>query len=435
MNIVVLSGGSGQRLWPLSNNIKSKQFIGLFKNEAGDYTSMVQRVYSQLLQYCPEAKIVFVASMEQKGIIQKQLGSDVCVLVEPDRRNTFAAISLAAAYFAGDLHVPLSSSITVMPVDPYVERDYFNTLCTMSKYADTGKSDIVLMGIEASSPSTELGYMIVGEKGENGAREVKRFVEKPDYLEAQNLIKLGAYWNGGVFSFQLDYAMGIISRQLCVPKEFIDANIVSSNYSRFEKTSFDYAVVEKANRICMFGYSGTWRDLGTWNAISEVADIESSDSVEMIDCNDTTIINNSSCPLIAIGISNAVIVASSEGIFVSDKEKSTKVKEASSILERPPRLIEHLWGTEKILYPMNTYTYEVSILHIDNESSVSFTIIENTYSITVAHGGCRIISPALIKHKLTVGSSIKLAEKGEYTIRTESECVLVRTIISPCKKY
>ena len=148
MNIVLLSGGSGKRLWPLSNDIRSKQFIKIFKTPEGDYESMVQRVYSQIRKVDADATVTIATSKTQVSAIHNQLGEDVGISNEPCRRDTFPAIALATAYLHDVQGIPEEESVVVWPVDPYVNEDYFAALKELGRLAQTGDANLVLMGIE-----------------------------------------------------------------------------------------------------------------------------------------------------------------------------------------------------------------------------------------------------------------------------------------------
>lgn len=131
MHIILLSGGSGKRLWPLSNDVRSKQFIKLFKN-GREYESMVQRVYRQITTVDPDARITIAASRSQASVIKNQLDETVSICVEPCRRDTFPAIALAAAYLHDEQNVATDEAVVVCPVDPYVDNTYYEgvkTLC------------------------------------------------------------------------------------------------------------------------------------------------------------------------------------------------------------------------------------------------------------------------------------------------------------------
>lgn len=203
MNIVLLSGGSGKRLWPLSNDIRSKQFIKIFKTENGEYESMVQRVYRQIKKIDSDAKVTIATSKTQVSAIHNQLGDGVDISVEPCRRDTFPAIALATSYLVDKMGVSAEESVVVCPVDPYVNDDYFEALKKLSDQADKGEANLVLMGIEPTYPSEKYGYII--PEGKDETSKVKTFKEKPTADVAEQYIAQGALWNGGVFAYKLKY--------------------------------------------------------------------------------------------------------------------------------------------------------------------------------------------------------------------------------------
>ena len=160
MNIILLSGGSGKRLWPLSNDIRSKQFIKIFKMEDGEYESMVQRMYRQIKKIDSDATVTIATSKTQVSAIHNQLGDEVGVSVEPCRRDTFPAIAIATAYLHDVMGVSEDEPVVVCPVDPYVNDDYFEALKSLSLQADKGEANLVLMGMEPTYPSEKYGYII-----------------------------------------------------------------------------------------------------------------------------------------------------------------------------------------------------------------------------------------------------------------------------------
>ena len=159
MNIILLSGGSGKRLWPLSNDVRSKQFIKLFKNE-DKYESMVQRVYRQIIAVDADAKITIATSKSQASAIKNQLGEKTSICVEPCRRDTFPAIVLAASYLHDKLGISLNDAIVVCPVDPYVDNTYYEAVKILQELANQGNANLTLMGIEPTYPSEKYGYII-----------------------------------------------------------------------------------------------------------------------------------------------------------------------------------------------------------------------------------------------------------------------------------
>lgn len=195
MNIILLSGGSGKRLWPLSNDVRSKQFIKLFK-DGNKYESMVQRVYRQITTVDSNAKITIATSKSQASAIKNQLGEKASICVEPCRRDTFPAIALAAAYLHDELNVGTDEAVVVCPVDPYVDNTYYEAVKTLQELAAQGGANLTLMGIEPTYPSEKYGY-IIPESGDNVSK-VKGFKEKPDVETAKKYLAQSALWNAGM---------------------------------------------------------------------------------------------------------------------------------------------------------------------------------------------------------------------------------------------
>lgn len=146
MNLILLSGGSGKRLWPLSNEIRSKQFLKILRSGDG-YISMIQRVYGQIRAAMPDANITIATGRSQVSSIVNQLGGQVAVCVEPARRDTFAAIALAAAYVHDVQGAAAEEPVVVCPVDPYADDAYFHALEALGRAAAAGKENLYLLGV------------------------------------------------------------------------------------------------------------------------------------------------------------------------------------------------------------------------------------------------------------------------------------------------
>lgn len=344
MNIVLLSGGSGKRLWPLSNDIRSKQFIKIFKTPEGDYESMVQRVYSQIRKVDADATVTIATSKTQVSAIHNQLGEEVGISIEPCRRDTFPAIALAIAYLHDVQGVSEEESVVVCPVDPYVDEDYFAALKELGRLAETGDASLVLMGIEPTYPSEKYGYIIPADKGQ--VSRVSTFKEKPDVKTAQEYIEKGALWNGGVFAFQLSYVLDKAHELL----EFTDYQDLFGKYETLEKISFDYAVVEKENNIKVMRFAGEWKDLGTWNTLTEAMEEVSIGEAILNDrCENVHVINELDVPVLCMGLKDVVVSASPEGILVSDKEQSSYIKPYVDQIDQQIMFAEKSWGSFRVL--------------------------------------------------------------------------------------
>ena len=339
MNIVLLSGGSGKRLWPLSNDIRSKQFIKIFKKEDGTYESMVQRIYSQIKTVDPEATVTVATSKSQVSAIHNQLGEDVGISVEPCRRDTFAAIALATAYLHDVKGVSRDEALVVCPVDPYVDLSYFECVRDLYEAALRGDKNLVLMGIEPTYPSEKYGYIKPNETGYT-------FTEKPTAEKAREYIAAGALWNGGVFAYKLKYVLDK-SVDLLGTDSYSE---LFADYANLRKISFDYAVVEHETSLEVLKYSGAWKDLGTWNTLTEAMEEPVvGDGRLNSTCTNVHIINELCIPVLGMGLKDVVISASPEGILVSDKEQSSYIKPFVDAIDQQIMFAEKSWGSYRVL--------------------------------------------------------------------------------------
>lgn len=344
MNIVLLSGGSGQRLWPLSNEIRSKQFIKIFHRQDGMLESMVQRVYRQIRTVDPGAEITVATSRSQVSALHNQLGENIGISVEPCRRDTFPAIALAASYLHDIRGVSSKEAIVVCPVDPYVEVDYFRALEELGNYAAQSEANLVLMGIEPTYPSEKYGYIIPEEADQ--VSKVSVFKEKPDQRTAEKYISQGALWNGGVFAFKLDYVLKRAHELI----DFTDYEDLYRKYDSLKKISFDYAVVEHEPYIEVMRFSGMWKDLGTWNTLTEAMDSQIvGEALYNETCENLHVINELNVPVLCMGLKNIVVSASPEGILVSDKQQSSYIKPFVNTLDNKVMFAEKSWGSFRVL--------------------------------------------------------------------------------------
>ncbi len=347
MRIILLSGGSGKRLWPLSNDIRSKQFIKIFKNKESEniiYESMVQRVYRQIKRVIPNADVTIATSKAQVSAIHNQLGKDVGICVEPYHKDTFPAIALATAYLVDKKGISPHEPVVVCPVDPYVEEDYFESLKRLSEQISKKDSNLILMGIEPTYPSEKYGYII--PKNTDTISFVSEFKEKPNIDIAKQYIQNGALWNGGVFAYKLQYVLEKAKDLI----GYCDYEKLYSNYNNLTNISFDCAVVEKELNLQVMRFNGIWKDLGTWNTLTEAMDETSIGLVKMNEnCSGVHIINELDMPILAMGIHDAVITASPEGILVSDKEQSSYIKPFVENIHQQVRFAEKSWGSFRVI--------------------------------------------------------------------------------------
>lgn len=344
MNIILLSGGSGKRLWPLSNEVRSKQFVKLFKDENGEYESMVQRVYRQITTVDPEAKVTIATSKSQASAIKNQLGEKASICVEPCRRDTFPAIVLAATYLHDEMSVSEDAAVVVCPVDPYVDITYYEAVGTLQELAEAGDANLTLMGIEPTYPSEKYGY-IIPQTGDS-VSGVAEFKEKPDTETTKKYLAKHALWNAGIFAFKLSYLLNKAHSMI----EFDDYRDLFNKYDKLTKISFDYAVVEKEPSIQVLRYNGDWKDVGTWNMMAEVM-VDTTKGRVFLDetYENTNVVNELNIPILCMGCEDMVVAASGDGILISDKERSGYMKPYVEKIETDARYAEKSWGTYTVM--------------------------------------------------------------------------------------
>lgn len=351
MKIILLSGCSGWRLWPLSNEARSKQFLQLLQNDNNEHESMIQRIYRQIREAGMGRDVYAVTSAAQADAIRNQLGTDIEIIIEPKRRDTFPATAIAAAYLAYEKKVPMDETVLILPVDTYVGSEYFEQLSLLDDAVQKGAADILLMGAAPTYPSAKYGYILPGERmyiASNGAACLKAdsFMEKPDENEAKELLKKGALWNTGVFAFRLGFFVGLLHKY----SETASMEQMMADYDKLPAKSFDYEVLENHVSLAVIPYIGKWKDLGTWNTLTEeMSENNIGFARQGEDCENTHVINELSIPVLVLGARDMVVAASPDGILVSDKHKSSYIKPYVQEVGSRPMYEERRWGEYKVL--------------------------------------------------------------------------------------
>jgi mannose-1-phosphate guanylyltransferase len=419
MNIILLSGGSGKRLWPLSNDIRSKQFIKLFDNGHGELESMVQRMYHGIKTIDKDADITIATSKSQVSELKNQLGDNLSISVEPCRRDTFPAIALAVSYLHDVKKVSLDEAVVICPVDPYVEDDYFKALVKLYELASNDDSSLSLMGIEPTYPSEKYGYII--PKTKDQISNVLMFKEKPTVEAAKGYIEEGALWNAGIFAFKIGYLLD--KAHLLI--EFKDYHDLFNKYESLNKISFDYAIVEKEKSINVLRFAGKWADLGTWNTLTESMAQSNLGNVIIGDgCDGTHVINTLDIPVFCMGTKNLIVAASPEGVLVTDKGGSSKIKPYIDKIEAPIMFAEKSWGEYRVVdVEPDSLTIKVTLNSGHHMSYHSHARRDETWTIVSGSGlaiidgkkkpvisGSIITIKAGTKHSIVAKTNLKIIE-------------------------
>ena len=347
MYYVLLSGGSGKRLWPLSGDARPKQYLKLVnkENNSMDACSMLQRVWEQLEEADIAQKTVITACREQKEMIECQI-KPTGIVEEPEARDTFPAVLLSCAYLKSEMGADAEEYVAFLPVDPYTEQKYFQRIQQLEKVIKHSKAEVGLLGAIPKYPASKYGYILPKEEKE-GYIEVRGFVEKPGEEKAEELLNQNALWNCGVFCLKIGDMLKKIEEyqiQPCYEE-------VYRQYQKFPKISFDYEVLQKAKKLIAVKFEGFWKDLGTWDAMAEQMNTDTKGNVVMDStCMDTQVINELEMPVAVMGAKNMVVIASRDGILVADKGQVEQVKEVAGKINYQSKYEERRWGTLETLH-------------------------------------------------------------------------------------
>lgn len=330
MHIILLCGGPGRRLWPISNGTRAKQYLKLLPGPGGVPESMVQRMGRQIRESLPDASLTAVAPAPQLDALRAQLGADVPIIIEQERRGTCPAIALAVATLMEQKRLAEDEPVVAIPCDTYTEPGYFTAISRMVTLVAERRTKLALMGVPALEPSERYGYILPAEGGEGEVLPVARFAEKPSPVDAARLIAHGALWNAGVFVF-LPSLLRPLSALLTSPG------------------SFDRNVAERTRDTLCVPYHGLWQDLGTWQTLSDLLSHQALGNTHTEDCRNCTVINELNLPLLVHGARSMIVAASPDGILVADKAVSGSIKDEVDRLAARPMYEERRWGVYKVV--------------------------------------------------------------------------------------
>jgi mannose-1-phosphate guanylyltransferase len=410
MQIILLSGGSGKRLWPMSNDVRSKQFLKILSDENGNSQSMIQRVCKQIMSVYPNVNVTIASNTTQVDSIKSQLGDDIDIVLEPERRDTFPAIVLACAHLASK-GINSDETVVVMPCDPFTELEFFKTIYALDKLISTNNTNIALIGIKPLFATSKYGYIIPSSVLNENAYMVSRFIEKPPENIATKLIKKGAYWNSGVFAFKLGHLLEIAKSDV----SFDSCEDLISKYSELEKISFDYKVVEKSKHVAVVPFNGTWSDIGTWRTLADVMPVTVLGTVTQEDSKNTFIVNELGIPLIALGMKDCVIAACPDGILVSDIEQSSFLKPLVDKLEQARHMYEERrWGEYTVL-SQTTHSL-VKNIYIKSGKSISLQAHAHRSEVWVITSGEGIFILESETRAVGVGDVLQIERNKKHKI-------------------
>lgn len=375
MKALVLAGGSGTRLWPLSRKNYPKQFLKLNSDK-----SLLQQTVERLLKvYSPEDIVVMTNKKYKFHVLSdmnalsesKHLPPVSNTILEPAGRNTAPAIALGIKYCLEKLGCKEDEVLFISPSDHIIRPvEKFAGYIRLSEQI-AQKGQIVTFGIKPTRPETGYGYIRAKSKGQSasgGAKhqsyfQVEKFTEKPDIKTAREYVNEGNYfWNSGMFAFSIGTMMKEFGKHAPGIKKMLDMNFddLVSNFKDMPDVSIDYAVAEKSNRIAILPLDLYWNDIGSWDSLYDVADKDDMGNVRMgdtisIDTKDTLVISSKRL-ISTIGMEDCLIIDTDDAVLVAKKGETQKVKEIVNKLKADNRkeALEHLttyrpWGSYTVL--------------------------------------------------------------------------------------
>ena len=385
MKVVLLSGGSGTRLWPMSTEDCPKQFVSFFDDDE----SMLYSTYKKVNN---EFSSIYVATQQSyTELIKKQINNKAKFIIEPNKIGAVGAIFNIAAYFKYKEGLSDEEIISVVPTDHEVENDFYKVLNDAYFHIKNNNENICLVGIKPTFASTEYGYIL------HKNNKVEKFLEKPNEVVAKELISKNVLWNSGIIVFKLGYIIEISKRYL----SYNNYEEFKSLYNTLPRNNFEKEVLEKENNIGIIESKTIWNDLGTWEVLSSKISTPDKFNTNIINLEDKEIRNN--------GVRNAIIINSKNGISLINKNIE--------------QIIWRDWGYYKIIEQYNGI--ELKYLNIFNGNNVSFKCDENIEkTLFISKGECYItIDNETIK--LTTGSSVNILKGQIYLIKVTEDIQII----------
>ncbi|MBF8262516.1 MAG: mannose-1-phosphate guanylyltransferase/mannose-6-phosphate isomerase [Parachlamydiales bacterium] len=434
MKIIILAGGGGTRLWPLSRQDFPKQFLHF-----GDHLSLLQKTVGRFLN-APFVQDVTVATNRQYlSLVEMQLekitsGKKADILLEPVRRNTAPAIALAVKYLQEIKGAKDDDAILVMPSDHLIEPEsvFLRLIEEAEKFT---KEQIVLFGIRPTKPETGYGYIHIGPKSGGMLYEVNRFVEKPDRRKAEQYLSSGDYyWNAGIFAFSPQvfwnelklYAPEISDRMQGDYAECL------AGFANLPDVSYDYAVLEKTKRVAICPMPISWSDVGSWDSLYDALAKDQNQNVWVgnvlgINTKNSLIIGGKRL-ISTIGLEDVVIVETDDATFISKKGESQKVKELVQELVKIGRkevsrsaYHSYSWGAVKPLYTGDGF--KVEAFQVLPGQSLVHQIPENVIENWAGLSGELAFGSGSEERLLRFAQSIQYEMAAQLTIKNVSDVV------------
>lgn len=434
---IILAGGSGSRLWPLSRELYPKQLLNLNFDK-----SLLQTTFERLSNFMPVENIVSITNVKHTSSVKLQLEhltKEVSVLSEPLSKNTAPAIALATKFIqekrTGGEEDPV---IIVVPSDHLIKNNkkFVETVLKGEKLAQQGY--IVTFGIEPDYPETGYGYINIVNKPILDGFKVKEFVEKPDAKTAQKYIKAKTYfWNSGIFMFKastmIEELKNLAPEIFKVMEEYDCSESDKIEYNLFDKMpsiSIDYAIMEKSDKIALVKLESDWNDLGSWQSIYDVSKKDEHNNViigHVLDEDSKNSFVYASSKLVAtVGLEDVVLVETEDAILACKKDRTQEVKKIFDTLKKQNdnahlihKTVYRPWGFYTVLAQGKGFLSKLIHVNTDQRLSVQSHNHRSEHWVVLS-GKAKVILDGK-EHILPTGQSIDVPLNAIHSLQNPYE--------------
>ena len=430
---IILAGGSGSRLWPLSRELYPKQLLNINSDK-----SLLQTTFERLMYFMPKENIVSITNTKHVSNVKFQLENilpGTTVLSEPLAKNTAPAIAVATKYIMTKEEDPV---ILVVPSDHLIKnkKKFVETVIKGERLAQEGY--IVTFGIEPDYPETGYGYINILKQPVLDGFKVKEFVEKPDIKTAEKYVEAQTYfWNSGIFMFKASTMMEEIKKlspeifEITEKFDFIESGEIEYNlFDKMPNISIDYAIMEKSDKIALVKLESDWNDLGSWQSIYDISTKDKNNNViigNVLDQGSKNSMVYSSSKLVAtIGLEDTVLVETEDAVLACKKDKAQDVKKIFGKLKKQKddthlihKTVYRPWGFYTVLTQGKGFLTKIITVNSGHKLSLQSHNFRSEHWVVLL-GKAKIALDGE-EHILTPGHSIDIPVKAIHSLENPYE--------------